>query len=307
MKSFKIVLPERVYEPGDTITGLVETETSKKKDYHAIKVTLTGHAEVEWSGKENGKRRRTGSTEVQSSHISYIYASINLWERDLNVNDGLLPAGLNQFPFSFKLEGTDDLPASYSDDIGKIVYRLEARVVQKSLLLEPHVDTQEIKVENTVNINRLDLLRPKAIEISETIGHCCCASGPINITATVKRTGFCIERDIIPIDVAVSNRSGKRINEISIKLLKNIKYVSATDSRTDTTIIGSSQSSTPFESHRKGSWSTSITIPKTEDTLTNCSIISITYLLEVTADVIKSHNSVMIPLVLGVESSKEMI
>ena len=305
MKSFKIVLPERVYEPGDTITGLVEAETSKKKDYHAIKVTLTGHAEVEWSGKENAKRRR-GSTEVHSSHISYIYTSINLWERDLNVNDGLLPAGLNQFPFSFKLEG-DDLPASYSDDIGRIVYKLEARVVQKSLLLSPHVDTQEIKVGNTVNINRLDLLRPKAMEISETIGCCCCTSGPINITATVQSTGFCIERDTIPIDVTVNNRSGKRINKITVQLLKNIKYVSATDSRTDTTVIASSQSSTPIESHSKGSWSPSITIPKTEQTLTNCSIISITYLLEVNADLIKSCNSVMLPLVLGVESPKEML
>lgn len=298
MKSFRIEVPRRVYYPGETIRGCVEAETAKQKDYHAIKVTLTGHAEVEW--REN-KKRRQRNNETHSSHVSYIYTSTNVWERDMSINNGLLPAGINKFPFNFKLDG-DDLPPSYSNEIGIIVYKVEARVVQKSLLLTPHVHTQEIQVGNVVDIDRPDLLQPKGMEMSETISRLLCLSGSINISATVQQTGFCIQRDSIPVEVSVDNRSGMRVNEISVKLLKKIKYNAVTSSRTETEIIASSQSDSPIASHSKASWSTSLPIPFTEPTLSNCAIICISYSIEVSTDTTRSDNTIELPVVLGAES-----
>ena len=61
--------------------------------------------------------------------------------------------------------------------------------------------------------------------MEKTLCCLCCASGPISLTARVPRTGFCVDRDVIPFEVDIENGSNRQIRQLVAQLQKQVVYI----------------------------------------------------------------------------------
>lgn len=307
MKDFKLQLtnpPSGVYFPGMNVTGIVIVATDEPKDYKAIQVRIVGGAHVHWSeSRGSGEHRHT---QHYTSSESFVDTFIRVWDKDTSGGGGLFPTGSFQFPFSLQLVG-GNLPASYDGTHGRINYKIEARIMKEEGLLsgllkrDTHCEAY-ITLGNVVGINQPNLLQPLSMEVRKTI--CCwfCASGPIVITATVPRTGYCIQKDTIPVEVSIENGSNKSIRQIYVSIHKLVHYTAQGHHRYDNITVGSVASSGPIEAHHSTVWRPSppLTVPDTVVTSIGCGILQVNYTLHVVGAVSWALSPVIdIPLVLG--------
>ena len=215
MKDFRLQLdnpPTGIYLAGGTVSGTVIAVNNKEpKDYKAIRVRIVGSA----------KRKRFN---ISYASEIFIRTYVDVWDRNRSMAPGgHLPVGTFHFSFCLQL-GNCNLPGSYNGTVGCISYRIEARVIHNGIFKFDSYRLAYITVGSIVHINRPDLLQPKALQISKKYSFLYRASGPINITATVQRTGFCILRDSIPVEVAVENRSNRKIRKIVVFILKLVHH-----------------------------------------------------------------------------------
>ena len=296
MRDFQLVLndpPRKVYLPGMIITGTVFAVNDEPKNYKAINVKIAGFAHVQWT------ESRGRTTEIYKSHEDYITTFVNVWDKDTSAGGGQFPVGSYQFPFSLPLIG-NNIPASYEGSVGRIRYTIEARVVKDGLLKRDIVCESIIKVENIVKINRPNLLQPQTMEIQKTLCCLCCASGPIVITTSIPRTGYCVGLDSIPMEISVENGSSQQVRQIIVSIHKLVNYTAQGNCRIDRRTLATIASE-PIRAHNTIIWQPSpLAIPDTPATLTNCGILQVTYYLQIKATISWAINpSIKIPIFLG--------
>ena len=304
MKDFRLQLdnpPTGIYLAGGTVSGTVIAVNNKEpKDYKAIRVRIVGTSNTHWSAQ---RRRYNKSLDASET---YIRTYVDVWDRNRSIAPGgHLPVGTFHFPFCLQL-GNGNLPASYNGTVGCINYRIEARVIHDGIFKCDSYCWAYITVGSIVNINCPDLLQPKALQICKKYSFLYCASGPINITATVQRTGFCILRDSIPVEVAVENRSNRKIRKIVVFILKFVRYIARGHRRFHyryDSIPMTSVTSEPVKAHSSIVWRPPpIPVPDTPPTLINCNILQVNYFLCVACTVsgtITGSPVINIPLTFG--------
>ena len=300
MKDFRLELngpPNGVYFPGGTVTGtVIAVNDDQPKDYKAIQVRLVGAADVHWS-EQRGSGQHSHTVHFRS-HEVYIDTFVHVWDRN-TAGGGQFPVGNFQFPFSLQL-GSGNLPASYVSKCGRIDYKIEARVMKDGVFKRDTRCEAYINVGCVIPINNPQLHTPKAMEISKTLCCLCCASGPINITATVPRTGFCILQDAIPVEVSVENGSSRDVRQIVASITKHGHYTAQGHHHYDNVTVVS-VASEPVVGHSSTVWRPPpIAVPNTPPTLLNCNILQVTYYLTITGSISGAINPVInIPITIG--------
>lgn len=294
MRVFKLQLdppPGDVYYPGMVITGTISGYTDEPKNYKAIQVRLIGQANVFFTD--------TG-VDANSSSILYINRFTNLWHKQTSAGGGQFPIGHFQFPFSIQLVGNQvgtRLPPSYYSGParhGCITYTIEARVFKQG----PRCDLTRkkvIKVANKVSINKPDLMQP--LQTCKTV-RLCCASGPIVITASIPRKGYC-KNDAIPVKITVQNESSRNIGAISVALQKVVRYRVGRNScikkKKFRSIVGRGVRTHGFTEWRP-------LLPVTDDipvSLLNCGIINMSYNVCVLVSIWGTSPTINLPVVIG--------
>ena len=294
MRGFRVELtepPNGAYVCGDTVTGSVICEVNEPKNYTQIKVKLQGKATVHLTQNKGSGRS------VQENYISSPVKV--LWDKETNGLGGKFPPGPHRFPFSFPLSGAN-LPASFSGLYGKIKYTMEARIVKESFLSKDTVAMTTLNYVDAVRIDQPEFSQPVYGEISKTV--CCllCASSPIVMTAQMPRTGFCIGRDILPLEVSVENGSNRTIRCIRVSLERDIVYSANGEryiDRTQTQLVASQ----PIRPHNSMVFRPdNVVVPVTVPSLRKCGILSVNYSIVVTAVINWSINAnIKIPVLLG--------
>ena len=279
MKDFQLRLdspPGGIYFPGMTVTGTLLVVTDKPKNYKSIQVKLLGFAKVEWTD---------GHGTLRSSSEDYINTSVTVWGEGASSGRDILPAGINQFPFSFQLVG-ENLPSSYDDKLGKIQYTVEARIVNRTFKRD-HVCESEILFKDWIDVNRPELLKPECW---------CCGSEPIIIRVNMSRVGYYIQQgNSIPVTVSVENQTNRRIEGETLTLRKLVTHISNGKTRFDRTDLEIIQSlSIPAQSSRETQYL--LPIPShTSPSLMNCKLIELRYYVKIRA----ASPTIKIPVVLG--------
>ena len=286
--------------PGSNITGKVHLAVHESKTYKSVRVTLRGCAEVNWRDGDQNRGDRYQARE------DFVTLNDTVWERSSG-EGGRLPAGTYRWPFSILLTGAK-LPPSFIGSFGKIQYALEARIVQDSLF------KKETKVEaildvgaERVPIDEPEMVQPLALETQTKVsGLLCCSAGSVNITASIPRTGYCVREDSIPLEVQAENGSSRRIQHLQACLKQKVTYrghhqtgLIRTDTKTraENNVLVSVRSD-PVPTRYTEYWNPApIGIPHTYVSVTDCPLISITYLLEVTA--IGTGARIELPIILG--------
>ena len=300
MKDFRLELnnpPNGVYFTGGTVTGtVIAVNDDQPKDYKAIQVRIVGAADVHWS-EERGSGEHRHTVHYRANEV-YIDTFVHVWDRNA-AGGGQFPVGAFQFPFSLQL-GSGNLPASYNGTCGRINYKIEARVMKDGIFKRDTRCEAYINVGSIIPINNPQLHTPRAMEVSKTLCCLCCASGPINITATVPRTGFCILKDAIPVEVSVENGSSRDVRQIVASIRKHVHYTAQGHHRYDNVTVVS-VASEPVRAHSSTVWRPPpIAVPNTPPTLLSCNILQVTYFLTVSGSISGAINPVInIPITIG--------
>ncbi|XP_011409248.1 PREDICTED: arrestin domain-containing protein 2-like [Amphimedon queenslandica] len=299
MKDFRMELknpPNGIYFTGGAVTGtVIAVNDDQPKDYKAIQVRIVGAADVHWS-EERGTGDDRHTVHYRAYEV-YIDTFVNVWDRK-TAGGGQFPVGNFQFPFSLQLGS--HLPASYIGKFGRIYYKIEARVMKDGIFKRDTRCKTKINVGSVIPINTPQLRTPKAMEISKTLCCLCCASGPINITATVPRTGFCILKDAIRVEVSVENGSRRDVRQIVASFHKQVLYIAKRHHYCDIVTVAS-VASEPVAAHSSIVWRPPpIAVPNIPPTLINCNILRVTYHLTITASISGTTDPVIgIPITIG--------
>ena len=303
--------PQGVYFPGMTVSGVVIVENNKEpKTFRTIDVKLTGEATVHWSVERTSRTddNRTVVTYIDySGYETYIECRSVLWDRDKDAPDGVYPLGTYRYQFSFPLVAPK-LPPTHlgsGNASGRIKYDIVAAVNADGYSGFNSAYTS-ITVANEVPISHPSLQQPHSKEVRKTLCCLCCASGPIVITATVPRTGYCVGHDSIPLEVTVENGSSRTVRQLVASIVKNVAYFG---SHLGPRKKGPGSGSTTITSTASESIAPHITlvwkpetfdVPDVETTLDNCDVITVDYSLKVHGAIDYAFDpTIEIPLVLG--------
>lgn len=295
MRNFTLQLnnpPRGLYFPGMAVSGTVIAENDEApKHYRSIMIVLDGGARVNIQvGKVTYIRKE-----------SYIHCHRTLWDKDRDAAGGLYPLGTRHYQFSLPLVAPT-LPASHETTGGYIRYEVVATLHKEGVLTLNQKASTRITVANVVATSHPLLLQPRMIEVQKTVCCLCCASGPIIITATVPRTGYCIGHDSIPLEVTIENGSSRSVRYLKAAIVQTTTRTARNEvTRSVLSTVSRIASHEPIAPHTTLLWQPlHFEVPHVEATSANSSILNITYAIKVSGSIRFGLNpKLAIPIVLG--------
>ena len=295
-----------VYFAGSNVEGSVLLELSKPKNMKGISIAFSGKAYVHWSEQQTtlvGSQQRTITLYYHDTQIIFDDVFIQLWGN--NRDSQVFADGQYEFPFKFQLPSNLRLPTSFEGNTGVdtsyIRYWLSARISRS--WKSDHTTTRGITVNEIVDINTAQLTVPLSSSNEKTLCCLCCTSGPISLSATSNRGGYC-PGESIAISVEAENHSNRRITSIRATLKQIIVYYaqargrvhSRIHSRIIQRIVGPG-----IEPGATSSWSNELLpIPATVLSISSCRILNVSYVLTVTLGILRAIDlHVTIPITIG--------
>ena len=213
------------------------------------------------------------------------------------------------------------LPTSFESHHGYIRYSLTSRM-QRPWKFD-HVATRAITVNELIDINTERLLTPLSSSNEKTICCLCCASGPVSLSATIDRAGYC-PGESISISTEAENHSSRQITAVRATLKQTVAYYGRYKRQSRSTGIshsrmhrhrGISHSSAGYiesriiqriqgpgiEAGGTSNWNNELLpIPATVPTINSCRILNISYAVTVTLDIPSAIDlHVTIPITIG--------
>ena len=285
---------DEVFYPGSIVSGRVNLQTSDQKKLRGIYLTLFGHAYVTWS-------EGSGEYRVQNQDEEpYFKIRVNLWGGD--GRGRFLQPGNYQFPFSFKLPEVN-LPESREERIGRVRYWLEARMDRPWKF--DHVTKCAFTILERVDLNlrREDLAIPRRGENQKTLGCLCYKTGPLTLTASTDRGGYCPGETIL-VTAHVGNDTNKEMRRLKATLYRHVVYYARGSSTFRDDIVSQMQTNDPIPAGGDFEWNQQpLPIPASPPSSHTCRIIHTDYMLDI--EVVGPNHSINlhlnIPIVIGTE------
>ena len=275
---------QRIYYPGQTMAGQVSLVLARSIRARSVSLTFSGlaFAMVDFNSKK----------EFCLNH------NTTLWTAP--PGQVTLPVGSHYYNFSFQLP--DRLPASFefgSPSRSFIRYCLVVTVHRPRRFAFKR--QAAFVILERININDAALLRFMRSENEKQRGCYCCTSGPLALSATVDRMGYCSGETIIVSAVAENHSdrqlSGMRIRLIClISLLPNSRCVKRYEITLRQIITG--RVIPPGERHP---WpNVTMDVPPLPETVNTCSVLARDYYVDVAILVPKGRNlRTYFPIIIG--------
>lgn len=297
--SLNIILdkPDKVYYPGEMVTGKVRLTLDSMKKIRAVELKLKGRAKCKWDeqetyhdheGKSHTRTVCRKSTETYLKQEQILIGGRDKFE---------LAAGEHVYPFSVILPIR--APASFNGSYGGVSYYGKVKID-----IPMAIDKKErtcFTVLNPLNLNLFPNLRtPYKNEKNKTFCCLCCASGPLTFVVHLPKTGFA-QSEPIPITLEIDNASNVTVNAVHIYLKREIKWTAEGDHKHEDIKLQKLRLG-GVEEGQSHTWSENFTIPPaTYPNLEGCSIIKINHELHIEADASGMHSDLdmHIPVTIG--------
>ncbi|XP_019131512.2 arrestin domain-containing protein 3 [Larimichthys crocea] len=262
--------PDDIFSEGDTVTGAVRFTLTKEIKVKKLLVKLKGDAHVHWTqGSGDNKKSYSASRR-------YFKAKENLVEE--NATDTVLSEGPNEFKFSLQIP-QDDLPSSYKDPHGKIVYMLEAKLSRSW-----HFATKsqkELKLASKSLAHHGQMMFPHSGSVDKDIG--VFSKGQVQMSATIDRS-VCSPGDTLSIVAKISNSSSKKMKP-KFSLQQKIEYNAGNGKKVCDSSLCKIVRET-IEVNSEETVTCPVEIPANViGTIHNCEILSVEYYLKVYLDI----------------------
>ena len=279
------------------MTGSVELTLAEAKSYKYVQVRLYGHAHVHWTETRTtgtGENQRTETINYTANEV-YVEQTAVLWN-SAQTPHGKIGPGSYRFPFQFTIP--PNCPSSFHGSVGYIQYLVLGRIGTGLFKFDRRINVP-IQVCQIVDINQPQLLAPIRQSQHKQVGCLCCASGNIEFTIQLPRSGFCINGDRVPLSVAVENGSGRTIT-MRAEIAKVVTFYARGNRRVNRSTIAlvGSEAILP---HSSDTWNPeNFVVPLVEPSVTTSRIINVLYTLKVWAVVPYAIDpSINIPVLLG--------
>jgi len=288
-----------VYFPGSTIEGNVTLELSEPKKMQGISIILSGQAYVHWTEQRThdteGGERRTETVHYSDSETILNGLMIQLWGDGSHSQQ--LAAGRYAFPFKYQLPSNLVLPTSYESETGFIRYTLTA-TISRSWKFN-HTTKRAITINEIIDTNAPQLTPSLSSSNEKTLCCLCCASGPISLSVTTDRAGYC-PGESIAISTEAENHSNRRITVVQATLKQLVVYYARGRSHTNANVIQKVQGP-GIEAGGTSKWTNELLpIPAAVPSINSCRILKLSYVLQVTLAIPRATDlHVTIPITIG--------
>ncbi|XP_062503736.1 arrestin domain-containing protein 3-like [Corticium candelabrum] len=290
---------QTVYYSGQTLSGSIVLELSGPWPVLSRSVCLGIHGEA-YAIKKECKTR-------YYDYVCYLNRVLKLWSAPPGQES--LPAGIHRFPFSFKLP--DRLPRSFEHDANTYggllaVERSYIRYWVVASVDRPSHSDITCKVPFTIleyiNINDACLLHSMTSENEKQLCCCCCTSGPLFLSASVDRMGYC-PGETVTISASAENHSSRQLVGLQARLVAVTTVLSptnglATRNKVTVTRLGTGRAIPPRGSD---SWSNAkLEIPALPPTIDSCRMLTRDYYVQVEIAVARGFDlETYFPIIIG--------
>ena len=206
------------------------------KWYQYVAVSLEGKGNVHWSESHTtgtGDNRHT-ETRYYSDNETYVDLLVVVWGNKQAPQPTKIDPGTFNFPFQVTVP--PHCPPTFDTVTGKIQYRLFGIV--SSQVKEYKIETPLV-VSSLIDLNlQPNLQQPVRQSTVKRITTCCCfTAGEAEVTLKMPQSGFCIQRDRIPVTFECRNGSSQKIT-LRVEVAQGIVYNARGHTRSGSETIG---------------------------------------------------------------------
>ncbi|XP_053510211.1 arrestin domain-containing protein 3-like [Ictalurus furcatus] len=291
IKAFSInynpVNESNTFTNGDILQGTIVLQVSKEVKIDKLFVKCKGDANVHWT-ESNGTNN---SDDSYSAHERYFkIKQILIWDNskmeqngDILVRHGetyknLVMPGHHAFPFSFQLP-RGNTPSSFKGSHGSITYALQARLSRSWKI--PQTVTKEFTFVSTFHGNGSHLMRPLSGSVDKKLK--LFTSGSVSIKASTDKEGY-MQGERIKVETHIENSSSRAL-KLKFKLEQNQMFIAQSRHKHAAKVIFKAVED-PIPPRSKKTFTSRLKIPSNLDqTITDCNIIKVEYMLKVYLDV----------------------
>jgi len=314
LKTFAINLTGNnpVYFAGSNVEGNVLVELTEPKQTQGISIVLSGQAYTHWTEHQHHHdhhHHHHGHHHHHHGAGGHYTETIHYTDSEIIINDVVLQLlgngresqqvapGRYEFPFSFQLPSNLVLPTSFEGTIGYIRYSLTATIARSWKF--NHTTKRAITVNEIVDINVPQLTTPLSSSNEKTLCCLCCASGPVSLSVTTDRGGYC-PGESIAISTEAENHTNRRVRAVRASLEQRVVYFARGHSRTSNHIVQTIEGP-GMEPGGVSNWSNELLpIPATVPSITSCHILNVSYVLHVSLDIPNAIDlQVSLPITIG--------
>ncbi|XP_073706262.1 arrestin domain-containing protein 4-like [Garra rufa] len=272
------------YCSGEVVSGHVSLRLSEATTVKSIKVILKGYAQVSWMHK-----RSCYSEERKCLYLSKTLVATT------GTQDLILESGTYEMPFDLHLP-QNHLVSSFSGKHGRVYYMVQA--VFKRPFNESQRVCRELRIFNHIDVNVPTLISPVSQTCKKMIGCWIFTSGPISLTVSINRQGYC-NGESIPVYASIENRSSRLVMPKAV-LYQIQTYTAKGKTKSIKQVVASARGNVvPPDTSSRCNGNT-LNIPPVSPSILNSDILRVEYLLAVIVQIPGAKNlEVQLPVVIG--------
>uniref|UniRef100_A0A671KE77 Arrestin domain-containing protein 4-like n=1 Tax=Sinocyclocheilus anshuiensis TaxID=1608454 RepID=A0A671KE77_9TELE len=277
-KSLDVILDNEQrdgYCSGEVVSGHISLKLSEATTVKTIKVLLKGYAQVSWMHKRS----------CCSEERKYLFLSKTLVSTTDTQDLIFFDSGTYEIPFDLQLPQSP-LVSSFSGKHGRVYYMVQA-VLKRELCIISHID-----------VNVPTLISPVSQTCKKMIGCWIFTSGPISLTASIDRQGYC-NGESIPIYALIENCSSRLVVPKAVIYQIQIYTYKGKTKSIKQVVASARGNEVPSDTSSRWNGNT-LKIPPVSPSILNSDILRLEYLLAVIVQVPGAKNlEVQLPVVIG--------
>uniref|UniRef100_A0A3B1JLF7 Zgc:110353 n=1 Tax=Astyanax mexicanus TaxID=7994 RepID=A0A3B1JLF7_ASTMX len=283
---YNAINERNTFSSGDTLTGQVIVEVSKKTTVKSLTIKAKGKANVLWSESDGEHSVTYWDSDKYFSQTEAIVP------KDHDDGSFTLSPGRNTFPFVIQLP-PNDLPSSFKGESGKVKYHLVAQL-RRTLRAQSKAETEFTFVSRPDSLLPLARTPQHGAKDKDVVFF---SSGNISMNIYLEKTGYQQGENLI-IRGEIVNSSTKKIVPKYTIYQKQSFFASGKRRLHISNIVKEKEAALPSSSRL--TVSKILTIPSgVTPTILNCRILKVEYRLKVILDVSFTKNpELKLPLVI---------
>ncbi|XP_052387002.1 arrestin domain-containing protein 4 isoform X1 [Carassius gibelio] len=287
VKSLDVILENEQrdgYCSGEVVSGHISLKLSETTTVKTIKILLKGNTQVSWVHK-----RSRFSEERKCLLLSKTLVATT------DTRDLIFDSGTYEIPFDLQLPQSS-LVSSFSGKNGCVYYMMQA--VLKRPFHESQCVNRELRIVCHIDVSVPTLISPVSQTCKKMIGCWIFTSGPISLTASIERQGYC-NGESIPIYALIENRSCCLV--VPKAVIYQIQTYTAKGKTKSIKQLVASARGNPVASDTTSRWNGNpLKIPPVSPSILNSDILRLEYLLAVIVQIPGAKNlEVQLPVVIG--------